>query len=147
MGEIVRGAALQHGGRGGSVVYVIGDLHQLRGGNGVKFSVGAASHSVSDAVAGLELGDAFAQLLHLSGGFRSNHRGQRKLVQSTAMVGIDKIDAGVGELDQHFAGAGQGRGEIAELERVDAPGLFDKYSFHSCRNLRRRCTVPAYNNR
>ena len=98
-------------------------------------------------IAHLESGGIGTERFDGAGAFHAQHRGQRNLVQSGALIGIDKIHAGGGELHQHLAGRGLGLGKIGVAQGAGVAGLFDENGFHDMRILRLVCTMAAKSSR
>ncbi len=58
--------------------------------------------------------------------------GERGGIAALAEVDVDEVDAGGFDADEGLAGAGGGRGEIAESEGVGGSGGEDLDGLHGC---------------
>jgi len=105
---------LEHDGGRGLEAEVGGNLGHQAGGNHGVFGVGTARHSMGYPVARGEAGHLRAHRLNRSGGFHSRGEGHLGRVQPGPVIGVDEIDAGGGDLDQHFAGTGRWNRNLAE---------------------------------
>ena len=125
--QVVGSHALEHHGRGGLVGDVVGQGDQTVGRYQPGLGIGADRRCrIGDAVAGLDLADAFAHRLDDAGALHADHRGQPgERVEAAAVVGVDVVEAHGGLAHQRLAGARGADLDILPDQDLRASGLMD----------------------
>jgi hypothetical protein len=93
----------------------------LSSGPGMQRASAVGTHraaGIGDAVAGLELGDAFANGLDDAGAFEADAGWQRQRVEPGAVIGIDEVEA-----DRGMAHANLPRARFAQVDILPAQYL------------------------
>lgn len=109
--------------------HVFGDLSHCSRGEGSVLGIGFTAdegNMVSDLKA-LYIG---SDLNNLTRTLTSKDKRKRLGVESGSVIGVDKVDASVGYLDQDLIGLGGGFGDGHVSEDGTVAGLRDLYSVH-----------------
>ena len=137
MGEIVRGCALQHEGRGNVIADVARNDGELPRGDADIISIAAAREREGHAVARLHTANALPNSLHDTRAFHPQDHGQgrlvgvRSLVDARAHVNIDEIDARPREPDLHLSLPGRWNLQRQRLDPVRASEGADAHRSHN----------------
>ena len=143
VGKVVSSHALKHGSSGLTEIELVGNLDEPIGGNDGILGVGAETSGVGDAITGLDRGNARADFGDDAGGFLSINEGKLCWITTFAKVHVDKVDANCFDLDECFAGARLGSGNVDEGENFGATGLLNLNGFHVGIDARAEVSVAA----
>jgi hypothetical protein len=108
MQKVLGAHALQHERRGGLVVDVVGQCHDLLRGECAHVDVGTRRRAcIGDAIARKQVGDAFADIDDDASSLHARRRGRLDhAVLAAAHVHVDVVDADRGVANAHFAATG-----------------------------------------
>ena len=119
-GRLDEGDAERHGGH-------------LAGRHRDVLGIAAAAEQRADLLAGMQIGDAFADGGDLAGALQAeNVTGTgRRVVEAPALHQVRAIEPGRDHPDQHLAGPGLGLGQVDDLEGFDPAGVLDDDGTHA----------------
>src|SRR6478735_8906580 len=101
----------------------IGQFHEPVGGNQPFLGVTADRTCIGDAVAWLDIGDAWADRLDDSGAFDAGREGYLLRVKAGAVIDVDEVETRCALADLRFAGAGITDLDFFPFEDLGTPGF------------------------
>jgi len=132
--QILYGEALEHHGRAGVKIDVIGQFAHIFGGHDTCLAIAARRGAGIDrTVARFEVGDALAHGFHHTRGFHAQAMRQCQRVQTGAVVNINKVQTHGFVADADFTRAGLAHSDVDQVQLLWAAGLVEMNGFaHAC---------------
>ncbi len=114
------------------------DGQNALGGGKRIFRIATAGQKGADGIAHMRVAHARADFGDLARDLepeRVGRAGRRRII-SQRLDQVGAVEAGAGDLDENFAGAGRGSGDFDQCEAVIRPRIFDADGFHRKRHGR-----------
>ena len=139
--KIVRRHSLQHGGGGLARGDAVGNCNQASDRRNRELRVSPGNAAPGNAVANFDAANVRPNANDDARRLLAGDERQRRRVAALAQVDVDEVDAAGLDLDERFAGAGRGGGQLAELKHFGPAGLGDLDRSHNASMLprARRC--------